>query len=337
MGTSTSPTRDYNSRRSLICEMFKALWRLKVKDRPLILSHEINSKCNLRCKFCPCWEGEGGEMSKEEIFGLLKEAKSLGVVLYNAWTVEPLLREDLPEILEHAHRLGMMTSLITNGVLLKNRIGELSDLDYLSVSMDGIESFEELRGFKLDVVLDGIKQATDRGIPTAINCVINGKNLDEIEGLIYLAMEMGAWISFEPIYEYRGISQEVWKEMGIRDMDRYEKVIDRIIELKKEGAPIINSQSYLKVIKNPSPKFKCHANKVILHISSDGKIENCRACRDVLGKIEDGLKNVWKSSKDEREGVSKGCGGCLFFGYVESSLLYSLKPEVMLNCGRYVL
>ena len=319
-----------------IWDMFKAIWRLKVKDRPLILSHEINSKCNLHCKFCPYWKEDRGEMSREEIFSLLKEAKSLGIVLYNAWTVEPLLREDLPEILGHAHHLGMMTSLVTNGVLLKKRIGELSDLDYLSVSMDGIKSFEELRGFKLDGVLDGIKQATDRGIPTAINCIISGKNLDEIEGLIHLAREMGVWISFEPIYEYQGISQEVWEGIGIRDMGRYRKTVDRIIELKKEGAPIINSQTYLKIIKNLSPDFKCHANKVILHVSSDGKVENCRARRDILGKIEDGLDNVWKSSKERRERISKGCEGCLFFGYVDSSLLYALKPEVMINCGRYI-
>lgn len=316
--------------------VLKALWLLKVKNRPLILSHEINSKCNLHCKFCPYWKEDRGEMSREEIFSLLKEVKSLGIVLYNAWTVEPLLREDLPEILEHAHHLGMMTSLVTNGVLLKKRIGELSDLDYLSVSVDGIESFEELRGSKLDEVLDGIKQAMDRGIPTAINCVISGKNLGEIEELIHLAQELGVWISFEPLHEYEDIPQEVWEEIGVRDMDRYGKTVDRIIELKKEGAPIINSKTYLKIIKNLSPDFKCHANKIILHVSSDGKIESCRACRETLGKIEDGLDNVWKSSKERREKISEGCKGCLFFGYVESSLLYTLKPEVMINCGRYV-
>ncbi|MDI6859434.1 MAG: radical SAM protein, partial [Methanocellales archaeon] len=253
-----------------------ALWRLKVKNRPLILSHAINSKCNLHCKFCPYWEEDRGEISGEEVFSLLEEAKSLGIILYNAWTVEPLLRKDLPEILKHAHHLGMITSLVTNGVLLKKRAKELSDLDHLSVSVDGIESYEEMRGVKLDKVLDGIKEARDRGITTVINCVISGKNLDEIEELIHLAQELGVWISFEPIHEYEDIPQEVWEDIGIRNMGKYGKIIDRIIELKEEGFPVINSKTYLRMIKSLSPDFRCHASDIVLDVTSDGRIETCR-------------------------------------------------------------
>lgn len=309
----------------------KALWQLKVKNRPLILSHGINSKCNLHCKFCPYWKEDRGEMSRGEVFSLLEEAKSLGIMLYNAWTVEPLLRKDLPEILGYAHHLGMITSLVTNGVLLKKRAEELSDLDYLSVSVDGIESYEEMRGVKLDKVLDGIKEARDREVITVINCVISGKNLDEIEELIHLAQELGVWISFEPLHEYEDIPQEVWEDIGIRDMGRYEKTIDRIIELKEEGSPVINSKTYLRIIKSLSPDFRCHASDIVLDVTSDGRIENCRAHRESLGDIKGGLDNVWRSSKARRNKISMECRGCLFFGYVELSLLYSLKPEVVLN------
>ena len=40
----------------------------------------------------------------------------------------------------------MTTSMITNGLLLKKRARELSDLDMLSVSVDGIKSYPGLRG-----------------------------------------------------------------------------------------------------------------------------------------------------------------------------------------------
>ncbi|MDI6889270.1 MAG: radical SAM protein [Methanocellales archaeon] len=312
----------------------KALWQLKAKNRPIILSHGINSKCNLHCKFCPYWKEDKGEMSKEEVFALLEEAKSLGIMLYNAWTTEPLLRKDLPEILKHAHHLGMMTSLVTNGVLLKKRVGELSNLDFLSVSVDGIKVHEELRGVKLDKVLDGIKEARDGGITAVINCVISGKNLDEIEELIHLAQELGVWISFEPLHEYEDIPQEVWEDVGIRDMRKYEKTIDKIIELKEEGFPVINSKTYFRMIKNLRPDFKCRASDLILDVTSDGRIENCRVHREGLGRIGDGLNNVWNSSREMREKISTECRGCLFFGYAELALLYSLKPEVILNAIR---
>ena len=57
---------------------------------------------------------------------------------------EPLLRQALPDILSHAKSLGLITSLITNGRLLAQRAKELTDLDYLSVSVDGIKSYREL-------------------------------------------------------------------------------------------------------------------------------------------------------------------------------------------------
>ena len=42
-------------------------------------------------------------------------------------------------------KLGMITSMVTNGKLLYERAEELGDVDYLSVSVDGIKSYKEIR------------------------------------------------------------------------------------------------------------------------------------------------------------------------------------------------
>ena len=273
-------------------------------------------------------------MEKEEVFHLLDEASSLGVLIYNVWTAEPLMRKDLPEFLEYAKSLGMMTFMVTNGVLLKERVGELSSLDYLSVSVDGTKSYEKLRGIDLDKVLNGINAAIKNGIPTVINCVLNGSNLDEIEDLIHLVEDLGIWVSFEPLYEYEEISQDVWEEIGIINLEKYRKTVDKIIELKREGSPVLNSYTYLRMIRELDPDFYCHVNDIILHVSSNGEVENCRVHRQNMGYGEGTLGKFWDSSKDKRKKISKECDGCLFFGYAELSLLYSLKPEVILNCAR---
>ncbi|MDD2666490.1 MAG: radical SAM protein [Methanocellales archaeon] len=312
--------------------VMKALWQLWVKKGPLILSHGINSECNLRCQFCIYWREKGEEMGKKEIFRLLDEARSMGVLIYNVWTAEPLMRKDLPECLEYAKSLGMMTFMVTNGVLLKERVDELSNLDYLSVSVDGTKSYEKLRGVDLDRVLDGINAARKKGIPTVINCVLNGKNLDEIEALIRIVEDLGIWISFEPLHEYEDISQDVWDELGLSDLDKYRKTVDRIIELKREGSLVLNSYTYLRMMRDFDPDFRCHVNDIILHVASNGEVENCRVYRQNMG--EGGLGKAWESSKETRKKMSEECNGCLFFGYAELSLLYSLKLEVMLNCAR---
>ena len=268
-------------------------------------------------------------MSTPEIFRMLEDARSFGIGAYNAWTAEPLMREDLPDILRHAKRLGLITSLITNGKLLARRVHELRDLDYLSVSVDGIDCYKELRGIDLEDVLGGIRAARTAGHEILMNCVISGKNVHELEDLVNLAEELGVRISFEPINESSGIDKEVWEELGIRNLPKYQKVIDRLVELKKSGAPIINSITYLKMIRSLEPEFRCHAGDIILHVTADGTIECCRSQKAALGRVSDGLSNVWKASKETRKKIAGECEGCLFFGYVENSLLYDMVPEVM--------
>jgi len=307
----------------------KALWQMRIRGRPFVLSHGINARCNLRCRFCEYWSAPGEEMSTPEVLRMLDDAKSFGIGAYNAWTAEPLMRKDLPDILKHAKGLGLITSLITNGVLLQRRVHELADLDYLSVSMDGIESYRDLRGVDPEKILDGIIAASDAGHEILINCVISSRNLHELEDLVGLAKSLGVWISFEPINESPGVADNIWDDLGIRNLGEYEEALDRLIDLKRKGAPIINSQTYLKMIRSQKPDFRCHASDIVLHVSSDGTIENCRVERAPLGNISDGILNVWESSKETRRQITRGCRGCLFFGYVENSLLYDFVPEVM--------
>jgi MoaA/NifB/PqqE/SkfB family radical SAM enzyme len=308
---------------------FKAFWQLRVKRRPFVLSHGINARCNLKCRFCEYWSKLGKEMSRPEIYRMLEEAHSFGIGVYNAWTVEPLLRPDLPEILKYAKGLGLMTSLITNGHLLRQRAHELKDLDYLSISLDGIQSYRELRGADYKEVLVGIKAAQSHGYPILLNCVISGKNIEELEALVRLADSLRVWISFEPLHESGGIDKEVWDELGIRDLSKYEKAVQKLIELKADGAPIINSLTYLKMAKSRKPEFRCHASSIILHVAADGTIANCRVHGSPLGHISQGLSRVWETSGVARKRTVDACRGCLFFGYAENSLLYEFVPEVM--------
>ncbi len=307
----------------------KALWQMRIRKRPYVLSHGVNARCNLKCSFCQYWREPGGEMSQKEIFRMLDEASSFGIGVYNAWTVEPLLREDLPQILKYAKCRGLTTGLVTNGLLLARRADELVDLDYLSVSVDGIKSYRELRGIDLENTLAGIRTAKRAGHEILINCVISSKNVGELEDLVHLAEDLGTWISFEPLHESAGISDSVWRDLRIRDRSAHEKAVRRLMELKRAGAPIINSLTYLEMISTLKPKFKCHASDIILHVASDGSIENCRVHGQPLANVLGGLEEAWQASKKGREEIVRSCPGCLFFGYAENSLLYEFVPEVL--------
>lgn len=193
----------------------------------------------------------------------------------------------------------------------------------------GSKATGELRGMDLEDTIAGIRAAKKAGHEILINCVINSKNLAELEDLVHLAQSLGTWISFEPLYEYPGIEESVWKDLGIRDRFAYQRAVHRLMELKMGGAPIINSLTYLKMISELKPRFKCHAADIILHVASDGTIENCRVHNQPLANVKGGLEKAWKASKKGSQEIVQSCEGCLFFGYVENSLLYEFTPEVL--------
>jgi MoaA/NifB/PqqE/SkfB family radical SAM enzyme len=314
----------------------KALWQIRVRKRPFVLSHAVNARCNMRCGFCDYWKKRGEEPTIEEIFKLQDDASEFGIGVYNAWTVEPLLRKDLPEIMAHAKEIGMVTSMVTNGKLLYERAEELEDVDYLSVSVDGIKSYKEIRQMDFETLLKGLERIIEvrklqkKKNPVLMNCVLTGKNLDDIETLIMLAEKLGVKISFEPVHEFPGISKEIWNEIGIRDTEKFRSTVDRIIELKKQGYPIINSKTYLGMVRDGKMDYTCRASGVIMNVTHDGTLETCRVQNEPLGNvIWDGLESVWENSEKHRKEIVRNCKGCLFFGYTENSLMQSFNPEVL--------
>jgi MoaA/NifB/PqqE/SkfB family radical SAM enzyme len=269
-------------------------------------------------------------MSLEDIFSMLDDARDFGIGVYNAWTVEPLMRPELPEILAHAHSLGMTTSLVTNGLLLKKRLPELDNLDYLSVSVDGIETYRDIRGVEFSRILPGIEEAVSRmEEPVLLNCVISNRNLPELRDLVLLADRIGAMISFEPMYEFSGIEADVWDNIGVRDKKSHREALDTLIAMKREGYPIINSLTYLQMVRDMHTTWKCHAPDIIIGVSGEGMVYTCRVHREPLADIRDGFENAWRQSRERMRATVASCRGCLFFGYAENSMMYGLNPEVI--------
>ncbi|APH38479.1 pyrroloquinoline quinone biosynthesis protein PqqE [Methanohalophilus halophilus] len=313
-----------------IVSALRPIWQMKMRRRPYVLSHGVNSRCNMQCPFCEYWQEEKSDMSFEEIAQMLDEAADFGIGVYNAWTTEPLLREDLPAILEHAHSKGIMTSLVTNGLLLEKRLPDLSNLDFLSISVDGLESYREIRGIDISRILPGIKKSVEiMERPVLLNCVISSKNVDELTDLVYFAAEIGARISFEPLYEFENIKDDVWENMEVKDREAYRRALDSLIGMKSQGYPIINSLTYLKMVRNRKPSFKCHAPDIILNVGCDGMVETCRVHRQPLADIRKGVENAWEASKSTMAKTVNECDKCLFFGYAENSLLYNYNLEAL--------
>ena len=146
--------------------------------RPLACNYYLTLKCNDACEFCPHWRETSGEKeaSLEQVKENLRGLKSLGVFYVDFTGGEPLLREDLPEILAYAKNLKLFTVLTTNGKLFPE-IGEkiAKNCDRLLFSLDFPDKaqHDQSRDEELfDRVLVSIKLAKSLGKQPMINFTI---------------------------------------------------------------------------------------------------------------------------------------------------------------------
>src|SRR6185369_9166950 len=107
---------------------------------PLWLLAELTYRCPLHCAFCynPLDYTKGGaELSTAEWVRVLREGRALGAVQLGLSGGEPLVRDDLEELVVEARRLGFYSNLITSGVgLNEKRIRAFKDggLDHIQLS-----------------------------------------------------------------------------------------------------------------------------------------------------------------------------------------------------------
>jgi len=335
--------------------MAKSIRQMKIRRRPVILSHSVNSGCNLRCVFCDEWKKNPRtdnlapsvkDPSFEDVCQVIDLAADFGIGSYNAWSAEPLLRKDLPMIMKYAKSKGMKTFMITNGTLLQKRMDELKDVDYISVSVDGPTATREIRGADFDTIIKGVSYASQSGLlnePLLMNCVISAKNLDEVADLARLAKELGnVKMAVEPIHLFQRIDGTDWDDLiiGPSQREAFVSLMNRLIEMKKEGYPLINSKTYLKQIRDGQTIKKCRVDQSILAIDSMNQMYNCRVLNEPLGNviensafddngqiITNGITEVWNKTKTKRQEMIKNCEGCRFFGYAELTLMNNYNAE----------
>ena len=170
---------------------------------PLWLLAEVTYRCPLHCVFCYnpldfAKTERTDELSTTDWLRVLREARALGAVQCGFSGGEPLMRDDLEELIAEAHRLGYYTNLLTSGVgLTKERAQALkaAGLDHVQLSFQ--DSTRELNDFLSHTRTFQLKQEVGEtikalGWPMVMNVVIHRLNIDHIDRIIAMADALGA-------------------------------------------------------------------------------------------------------------------------------------------------
>jgi PqqA peptide cyclase len=172
------------------------------QTQPLWLLAEVTYRCPLHCAFCynptDYDKHTQNELTTEQWIQTLRDARKLGAIQLGISGGEPLLRDDIEDIVIEAKKLGYYSNLITSGVgLTEKRIQAFKDggLDHIQLSMHDIT--EEINNFITNTKTFELKKKVaamikGHGYPMVLNVVIHRYNIDHMMQILEMADALGA-------------------------------------------------------------------------------------------------------------------------------------------------
>lgn len=169
---------------------------------PLWLLAELTYRCPLQCPYCSNpleLAAIKEELDTESWLRVMTEARQMGAVQLGFSGGEPLVREDLTELIAAGRRLGYYTNLITSGVgMTADKVAHFREagLDHIQISFQA--SSEELNNFyagsdkAFAQKLAMAKEVKRQGYPMVLNFVLHRQNIDQVEQILQLSAELQA-------------------------------------------------------------------------------------------------------------------------------------------------
>ncbi len=283
--------------------------------RPLLnIRLAITRRCNLFCEYCHM-EGEDKssraslkEMAVDEIVRIVKIAVALGISKVKLTGGEPLMRQDILEIIKGISAISGLTdlSMTTNGTLLAPLAKDLygNGLKRINITLPTTDAklYKKLTGGEVEPVLNGVRAAVEVGFdPVKLNMlVLKDANDQSATEMIKFAGETKTvlqLIELEPL----NISPEYYS--------KHHKSLDECEEMLKQMALKVETRQYMqnrRIYYLPNSKvevihpienaeFCSHCTRI--RVTSDGKLKPCLMTNDNLTDILSPLRS--RASDDE--------------------------------------
>jgi MoaA/NifB/PqqE/SkfB family radical SAM enzyme len=304
---------DVNFARVDLRERLPGMARLGLKaafdvyDAPISLLIAVTGRCQCDCRHCGVsYLHSKEQLSASRIETLLREYRSMG-----GWRVvfsggEPLLRQDLSQLIECASGLGLASLIDTNALALDSeKVRELKEagLCVVELSIDSMDAEAMDTNRRAKGVLAGVKSAMKlcraQNLPFAVNTVAFRDSLDGgIDEIIAYCRQAGARYVrlLEPIACGQAPTEDFLlnPEERERMRARYEPGFVVLEQVGKTGA-------------------NCSGiNGRYLSVTPDGTVNPCPYMSVPLGNVkEQSLRQIVRSTRErfaDMKACEEGCG-----------------------------
>ncbi|HID60461.1 MAG TPA: GTP 3',8-cyclase MoaA [Hadesarchaea archaeon] len=253
----------------------------------------VTEKCNLDCFYCHregCLESRR-EMTADEVGKVVEVSREFGVRKIKLTGGEPLLRDDIVDVVRAVAGAGIgEVSMTTNGVLLSGVAHELAEagLDRVNISLDTLDprTFHKITGNgSVSDVFAGIDAALDAGLsPVKLNMVLlAGLNDHEVESMIAYTSKRGIVLQIIELLDTDG-----------RVFSTYHRDLDDIERGLRSQAAAVRTRCWMQARKKyilqggevevvrpmHNSEFCMHCTR--LRLTADGYLKPCLMRNDNL-------------------------------------------------------
>jgi len=256
----------------------------------------VTKRCNFSCVYCHD-EGlgpvdrprspHGEELTVAEVERLVSVAREFGVRSVKFTGGEPLVRDDLEQIVERTVLQVPDVSLTTNGSLLARRAEGLRDagLKRVNVSIDSLDpaQFRAIRHGALAPVLDGVREALRVGLtPVKLNLVVFRATVDAIPQMVdYVAGHEGLklqLIQFMPeLVQHQRLSVDLGQVRAWLE-ENASRVLVREMHHRKIYLFGHTEVELVDPVRNPEFCANCHR----IRVTHRGELKGCLNRNDDL-------------------------------------------------------
>jgi cyclic pyranopterin phosphate synthase len=295
-------------------------------ERPLIsLRISITNRCNVKCFYCH-HDGivpQNYEMSSNEMQRIVKVAKEIGIEKIRLSGGEPLIRDDIIDIVTKISSVGFRDiSLTTNGVLLGKYAVALynAGLTRVNVSFDTLnpETYKLItkRNY-MELAKKGIEKAVKAELnPVKVNMVVmKGINDSEIWDMFQFCKDTGAILQLIELLKTENCQESEFFDEYHYDIGELEDELSKISNRVKTRKFMQDRKKYfvkggeIEIVR-PMDNTEFCKNCTRLRITPDGKIKPCLLRNDNLvdliepmrkGFSDEELKKVFLKAIENRE------------------------------------
>lgn len=304
------------------------------KAIPVSATLSVTDRCNSKCTYCGFSIRNTRELSLAEIKSVIDVLCNLGVERLGLWGGEPLIREDIGDIVNYCKTKKLHVTMVTNGHLIGKKLDVIKKTDDVIVSFDGLEKYHDLNRGKNSYTktIAAMKLLADNKIKFFTITVLTKNNIstENIDYILELSKQYNFFTTFQILHHNEILSSD-YKNI-LPSHDEYIEVLKYIHGKKKINKNIASSNMYFdhllkwenlhKVcVPENSKKIKCLAGKVYLNIDTDGYVYPCSI---LIGQMQ-GVKYDSENLLQKIQKNKINCGDCVCGCYVEYNKLFSFN------------